>query len=423
MERAPARRIRFTSKAIEALKPNAKGAFLVWDTETPGLACKVYPSGKRVFFALARVGGAQKKMAVEPFGLHSIEQVRTNARELLGRFASAKRDPKIADPLTEKRLAREGRARALSVSDLADIFEREHLPKRKPRTSEQFATLRRHFERELGALPVATIGYDAIATFHAKFGSKSRIQANRAVAALSAMFTLAQRKGLRSTGNPCKGIERFPEHVRTVRFSPTDLGAIGRALADAERDGSELASAIAAARLLLLTGARRDEILGARWSELDVAAGLLRIADHKTSRRRGAKYLVLGRAALAVLERLAAERDPSNDWIVPGRVGRLVGFARPWSRIMQRAGLADRRPHDARRTFASVATEIGYPEAIVGELLGHTPKTVTAGYILPGTNALRHAADAISGAVAAMLSGEQSDQTGKLFVFGARGGA
>lgn len=448
-EKAEALKFKLTDKAIRALEPKTHSYF-AWDTKVPGLVVRVYPSGHRVYWVVARAGGRQHRMVLEPFGLAPLEggedSVRARALVELGRFAEAKRNPAVANPVTARRATREAAGRALTVADLADLFEREHLPKRKPRTAAQYKTLRAHFEPVLGRVTVEAVTYDDVATFHAKLGNEHPIQANRVLAALSAMFTLAARKGLRTAPNPCRGVERFAEVRREVRFSESNLAKLGKTLAALEqaveplsgkrrkrKDGTyyqpnsaerrQRLVEIAAVRLLLLTGARRDEILGGRWSDFDAEGGTLRVVDHKTSRKRGPKLIVLGRAALALLEKLAAERDAANEWILPGRAGRLVGFARPWARIMRHARLSDRRPHDCRRTFASVATELGYPEAVVGELLGHTPRTVTAGYTLPGTRAMRAAADAIAGTIDALMRGEPAEQGGKLYTFAGRTGA
>ncbi len=396
-----------TDRGIRKLQPHDAG-YEVPDGKVRGLYLRVLPSGTRSWAYRYKVGHRFRRVALGEYPSLTLAKARRAAEDLYHAVRIERRDP-----------ARERRAEseALTVADLADIFEREHLPKRKPATAAGFRQLRRHFEPALGRLPVVTVAYDDISGFHAKLGAEHPITANRAAAALSAMFTLAIRKGLR-TDNPCKGVERFPEIRREVRFTEAQLARLGKALDEVDQERLELPAATAALRLLLLTGARRDEILEARWSELDTDAGTLRVVDHKTSRKRGPKLIMLGRAALTVLERLATERDPECDWIIPGRSGRLVGFARPWSRILKRARLSGRRPHDCRRTFASTGAELGYPEAVIGELLGHTPRTVTAGYTLPGTRAMRSAADAIAGAVDALLRGEPVEQTGKLLPFG-----
>ena len=91
--------------------------------------------------------------------------------------------------------------------------------------------------------------------------------ANRCVAIMSKMFSLAVRWGMRET-NPCKGIERHKEHHRRRYLSGDELGRLVAALA--EHPDRQVADAI---RLLLLTGARRGEVLGMRWGDIDLTAG------------------------------------------------------------------------------------------------------------------------------------------------------
>ena len=123
-----------------------------------------------------------------------------------------------------------------------------------------------------------------------------------------------------------------------------------------------------AIRLLLLTGARRDEVLTLRWSQVDFERSALRLPDSKT----GAKVIPLGPTALDLLA-TAPRLDEGNPFVVPGRRvgGRLVGIHRPWVRIREKAGIGDVRLHDLRHSFASVGAAAGLGLPVLGAILGH----------------------------------------------------
>ena len=82
------------------------------------------------------------------------------------------------------------------------------------------------------------------------------------------MLNLAVKWEMRGD-NPARGLERTPEEKRERFLTPAELGRLGEALAAHPKRVS--ANAI---RLLLLTGARRGEVLGARWGQFDLAAGV-----------------------------------------------------------------------------------------------------------------------------------------------------
>ena len=94
----------------------------------------------------------------------------------------------------------------------------------------------------------------------------------------------------------------------------------------------------------MLTGCRRNEILGLRWEDVDFEVGELRLCDTKT----GARVVPLTPAAAEVLEDLP--REPGNPWVFPGkkRGTHQRNINDSWDRIRKRAGLAGVRLHDLR---------------------------------------------------------------------------
>ena len=132
----------------------------------------------------------------------------------------------------------------------------------------------------------------------------------------------------------------------------------------------------AAIRLLVLTGCRRNEILGLRWEDLDFEAGEMRLMDSKT----GARVVPMPPPAAKVLEGLT--RVPGNPWVFPGRkkgTGQR-NINDSWGRVRKRAGLDDVRLHDLRHSYASRALALGEGLPMIGKLLGHTKVRTTARY-------------------------------------------
>jgi integrase len=154
---------------------------------------------------------------------------------------------------------------------------------------------------------------------------------------------------------------------------------------------------IAAVRLLILTGARRGEILGLEWEHVDLDAACLRLSDSKEG---GAKVIPLGAHALDVLARLPRR----SSWVLPTAAGDgPVSLSKPWNRIRKRAGLEDVRLHDLRHSFASVGVAGGDSLFIVGSILGHKRASTTERYAHLSDDPRRAATERIGARIAAAM--------------------
>jgi integrase len=175
---------------------------------------------------------------------------------------------------------------------------------------------------------------------------------------------------------------------------------LGNALSRAEGEGIEDPYAIAAIRLLIFTGCRRNEILTLRWDDVDIEGQCLRLRDTKT----GARVVHLGAPALAVLAGL--ERRAGNPWVVCGRnpAAPRVNLRSAWRRVCKRAGIKDVRLHDLRHSFASGAVALGMSLPMIGKLLGHTQVQTTARYAHLAADPVKAAADQVSGRIAALMN-------------------
>ena len=97
------------------------------------------------------------------------------------------------------------------------------------------------------------------------------------------MFNLAELWGLRPDGsNPCLHVKRYKEEKRERFLNAEEFTRLGRVLDEILADGSETHSAVAAIRLLMLTGCRLSEIQKLGWEHVDLDAGELRLPDTKT---------------------------------------------------------------------------------------------------------------------------------------------
>lgn len=132
-----------------------------------------------------------------------------------------------------------------------------------------------------------------------------------------------------------------------------------------------------AIRLLLLTGARKSEILKARWEYVRLDLRLLIVPLSKSGKPR---HIPLSDEAIAVIRTIP--RQPGNPWLFPGHApGKpLSDLYLFWNRLRCSMGLADVRIHDLRHTFASFLVNAGHSLYEVQKLLGHSDPRTTMRY-------------------------------------------
>ena len=375
---------KITKRTVDALVGQERER-VVWDDDLKGFGVRVHPSGRRVYIVKTRYRGRVIKMTIGPHGAVTPSYARVRAAEIITDARAGK------NPVGRN-------ADAPTMIALGKRFLKEYVATHcKPSTAEEYRrSVKLFIDPRIGRYRVPDIQRSDIAALHHDMRD-TPYQANRTLGVLSKMFNLAELWDLRPDGsNPCRHVKRFREEKRERFLSDIEYQRLGAALKAIEVDGTETASAIAAVRLLMLTGCRLSEIQKLRWQHVDLGAGELRLPDTKT----GAKVVYLGDPAIAVLERI--DRRDGNPWVIAGRKpeSHLTDLQHPWRRIRARADLDDVRIHDLRHSFASGGLLVGEGLPMIGKLLGHTQVQTTARYAHLASDPVKSAANRIASRIA-----------------------
>jgi integrase len=410
---------KLTKRVVESATANGR-RYVVWDSAIPGFGLTVSSTGKKSFilrYRPRRFGRCAPKrfITIGRFGPVTPDQARNRATEILGEVAKGK------DPAAEYRAENE----TVTIADAAQQFLSSHVEgKCKPKTVELYRyAVKRKIVPALGKRKLLQVSRIDVAHFHHTMRA-APFMANRVIGALGSFYSWAGRRGLIPDDfNPTRRIDKFRENRRERFLSHDEFARLGTALREAETVGISYdidesrptakhaakpenrrvvvaPDAVAAIRLLSLTGCRLREVLNVRWEEVDFQRGLLLLPDSKTGR----KAVVLGGAAVEVLRALPRV----SNYVFPGADSAKprTDLKRPWKLITRRAGLVGLRIHDLRHSYASVGVGAGLGLPIVGKLLGHTQPSTTARYGHLADDPVRQASEVISGQIAAAMGDE-----------------
>jgi integrase len=419
---AKRRGVALTKKVVDAAEKRKK-RYLVWDEELAGFALRVEPTGVKTFVIKYRAEGGgrsakQRWLVIGRFGALTPDQARKIAKSKLGSVAAG------GDPASDL----QARRREMTIAALIDVYEKDGCviqrgnrqgEPMKPKTKAYtLARLRHHVVPLLGTRRASEINPGDIERFVAdvtagktakdeKVGPRKRIivrggagAARKVVRDLSAVFSFARRNEIVES-NPCEtAAVRKTDNRRERYLTLEEVTRLGAALDELEGEGVN-AKAVNIARLLALTGCRRTEIAGLRWSEVSIQDGVLILADSKT----GKSLRPLGAAAIALLKSI--DKNPDSEFVFPAERGdgHFQGTKITWRKAIKKSKLPGVTPHTLRHTIGSTATSSGEALALTGAILGHTNPRSTAIYAHVQIDPSRQAAERVSGKIAAALAG------------------
>jgi integrase len=379
-----------------------------------GFGVRVGSGGAKVFVLNYRLHGREYRYTIGQYPTWTATEAVRAARDL------RKRIDKNENPLDDKHSARG----AATVSELADLYLDEGPAEKPNKKASSWQTDRSNIERHikplLGRKIAASLTQADVARFQADVAagknkadvrtkkrgraivSGGKGTAARSLAVLGAMSQFAVGRGL-IAANPAKGVRLLKQTKRERFLSVGDLARLADTLATMQQEGELSSAAAAAIRLLLLTGARKGEILTLRWDWVDAERSCLRLPDSKT----GAKVIPLASAALELLNALP-QRGP---FALPAGKGKsnYTGLQKDWERVREHAGLTGVRIHDLRHSFASFAVADGHSLFLIGKVLGHKQARTTEGYAHLADDPLRIVADKTAARIAAAMTPAKLD--------------
>jgi integrase len=378
--------ISLTQSRVESLPIPAAGRVEYRDAKQPGLYLRVTSGGAKSWRLVKRSPktGKLERITLGAFPAVSVGQARDLARQALAQVIEGQ------SPMSEKK-----RAKTLETTFGEALDTYLNTRTLKDSTREDYRRVIRFYVPEWLTLPLVKIDEATVKAAHKRIGERSPTNANHVMRVFRAVWRFA-REEYKADGKPVLGDP--PTAVlsaqrlwnRETRKSTTvpraQLGAWYRAV-----DGLQNRTARDYLLTVLLTGLRKEEAAGLQWADINFEARTLTVLDPKN---HNAHTLPLSGFLVTLLR---SRQGNGSEYVFPGKTGGKLDNLYKSIRTASAAAGFEFRPHDLRRTFATVSETLGFGGYTVKRLLNHAiSRDVTGGYICLDAESLREPMERIS---------------------------
>lgn len=371
--------INFSPRVLNALQaPSGLKAKEFVDERVRNLKLEVTAGGTKSFWFRAQKNGQRFNQHLGHYPSTSIEEARKAALDLKNQVDRG------LDPTAQRKALK-------TEPTLREFFFESYLGYSKAHKAswrDDFNRMQGRIGKKFGDRKMSTITKREIAEYHASLREElSFATANRILVLISAIYRKAVEWDVVAV-NPAAGIRQFRENNARTRFlDEAEVAAFLKACdieaATQNRTAADLLKG------LLYTGLRKSELKNAKWVDLNLDRGELRLNHTKNGE---ARTVILSDQAKNLLAGLPSKGK--SEWLFPGRTkGPLNNLDKPFARVIARAGLAGTgfTIHCLRHTLASHLAIQGCSLRIIGETLGHKSVVMSARYAHLNNGALRAA--------------------------------
>jgi integrase len=359
--------MRLTNETAVRLKlAIGKDDRIVFDDDLAGFGLRLRAGGKRTWIVQYRIGSKQRRLTLGSTKIIDATEARRRAKSALAKVHLG-HDPQI----------QKAEARAQAAVTLGSVVGMYLTRARGRLKLRSYSEVERHLNKHWGPLSemsLAKIGRsDIAARLNVIAKQNGPFAANRARAALSALFSWAMGEGL-ADANPVVGTNKPTEEVsrdrvlfRSSENKPADETELRLVWKHAgEGDYGSIV------RLLILTGQRREEVGGMRWPEIDLEGGMWTIPGARTKNGQNHEVPLSDEAGM-ILKSLP--RHANRNLVFGSREGSFSGWSNAKSALDARiAGAGEMKPwrlHDIRRTVATRMVDLGVLPHVVEAVLNH----------------------------------------------------
>lgn len=358
---------------VASVKPPESGQKPYWDAKLPGFALRVSCGGGKTWVFAYRHNKRMRWMVLGTYPSMSLADARAAAHTARG---AAQRGE---DPATDRKAQQQAQAaNGVRFADLADLYLRRHAMEHKRTWKQDDRVIKHDLLPAWGSRGIADITRaDVVMLLDQVFDRGAKVMANRVLTLVSGIFAFAIHRGMIDENPAAKVARPGKEDPRERVLTDDEVRRIWTVL---DTRDEELDRFVPIIRLGLLTGQREGEIMGMRWSELDLEHGWWTIPGERTKNGLIHRVPLVGEA-LAVLKGIFAGQHDSVLVFPGGRRGQpLRSVYKPMLRLKKLSSVGGFRYHDLRRTARTGWASIGIDDSLAERLLNHKDRGVQGVY-------------------------------------------
>lgn len=385
------RQIKLTQTTVAtAVCPTPLTKQEITDRDCKGLVLEVRQSGGKTYYLrYTNDRGKQRQYRIGNATVLTLNQARQIARTTLNQIATGQ------DPCAERKAAR-------SVPTFAAFVDEQYLPhvkNYKRSWGTDVSLLNNHLLPRFAKRYMDDITRQDIVKMHLerKAAGAAAGSANRLLIMMRFIFNLALRwevPGVKE--NPTKNVPLMPEDNKRERYLSSDEARV--LYGSVCKSDNQMLKYIVP--MLILTGARKREVLDAKWEDFDLDRRLWRIPTTKLGKPR---HVPISDGVMSLLGSVPRVQEVVHVFANPTTGKPYVSIFAAWNTARARAGMPEVRVHDLRHSFASLLINSGRSLYEVQKLLGHTQVKTTQRYAHLAPQTLLDASNAATLAVGAVM--------------------
>ena len=369
-------KLRFTTDSIKRLKPPTdKAKVQYFDSELTGFMIEVKNTGTKTYYYRYRVNTSQKMIRIGTTTELNFQQAKEKYLEL----KENQTNPQEHSPQKEKPLI-----------TFLEFYNSYYLPYIKAHIKSyetNISVFKNHILKDLSNTSMADLKKLDIKRLHNEMitiKNLSRATANKFLIFLSSAYKLANEFELLNSYNPCRGIKEFElNNQRQIFLTQSQTK---RLLNEVNKSSNIHLKYIVP--MLLLSGARKREVLDAKWCDFDNINNLWTIPLTKNGKKR---ILPITKSLQTILNQIPKDKTPYL-FASPLTLKPYISIYQSWNSARTKANLKEVRMHDLRHTYASALVNAKCSLYEVQVLLGHSTAKMTQRYAHLSNDALMKAA-------------------------------